>query len=65
MPDDRDLLFLPTVNDRLRMAINILTTGPTRWGSDACGCEDCARLRVGSRVAAVAQINEALRVLGR
>ena len=63
MADERQ--YLPTVNDRLRMVINILTNEPKRWGSDACGCADCARLRVLSRFAAMKQINEAIRMLGR
>ncbi len=63
MEDERK--YLPTVNDRLRTAINILTNTPARCGSDACGCEDCARLRMLARFAAMRQLAEAIRMLGR
>lgn len=63
MADERR--YLPTTNDRLRSVINILTNTPERWGSDACGCEECARLRMRARFAAMRQINEVIRMLGR
>lgn len=38
-----------TSGDLLKQAIEVLAGGADRWGSDDCGCDDCAKLRIAAR----------------
>lgn len=48
----------------LREAIDILAGDSSRWGSDYCACDDCAKLRRKARLDAITALSRAVTELG-
>lgn len=50
--------------DRIRAAMELVTEGADRWGSDDCGCDECKTKRALAKVDVVKLLIVALHELG-